>query len=383
MPTARQLTLLLALAIFACGSPTDEGPTDPLVPEPLEIDESELVAPELVIEPALMRVATYDGSGEMVHPDALVFPHQWQGRRFWFAATPYPLGNAGFENPSAFAGDSALDWREIPGADNPIARPVMGAYLSDPDLTYDPARDRIRLYYRQTTDDTDQIYLRTSQTGSDWSVPQLVLQDTKFALISPAVVRETDGSWRLWSVNASAGGCRTPAAAMGLTQRRSRDGVHWNAAENVSLKISGYVPWHWDVQYIRARQEYWALIAAYPERTDCSCTSIFFARSADGTTWTTSPAALLQPGSFEPLRDMVYRSTFRYYPSDDAVRVWFSGARYEAPKFHFSLATARYPMSEFMRRVSGPAASHSVSALREPREGLLEKAREDFIHAFP
>ncbi|CAN5164979.1 hypothetical protein BH09GEM1_BH09GEM1_22910 [soil metagenome] len=377
---------MLAVVVLSCRSPGDGETTEPLVPEVAEVDESEQATAQLLLEPARISVETYDGSGEMVHPDALVFPHRWNGRRYWFIGTPYPLGNSTLENPSGFAGDSAGDWRPIPGVANPIARPATDAYLSDPDLTYDSAHDRVHLYYRQTTGSADQLYLRTSKSGSDWSEPTLVLADQRYSLISPAVVREDDGTWRMWTVNAAAGGCRVRASALTLSQRTSRDGMKWNPATPVNLAIVNHVPWHWDVQYIRARKEYWALIAAYPDGSNCSRTSIYFARSAGGTTWHVSPTPLLEPGALQPLRDLVYRSTFRYFASDDAVRVWFSGAREDEGKFHYSLAIARYPLAELLRRVDAPnPADRTASAMRQhdPRDSELRLAREGFVNAFP
>jgi hypothetical protein len=390
MLKARFFTLILAGTFLACRASGDNdaeptAPTEPLVPGVLEADDSDLLSPDLFMAPSRVHVETYDGSGEIVHPDALVFPHGWRGHRYWFAATPYPLGNSTLENPSGFAGDSAQDWRTIPGLTNPIAMPASSSYLSDPDLSYDPALDRMRLYYRQTTASVDQIYLRTSSTGSEWSEPTLVAQDARYSLISPAIVREPNGSWRMWTVNAGAAGCRAHAADLTLTQRRSRDGISWNSAEAVQLAINRYVPWHWDVQYIRDRQEYWALIAAYPDGTTCSRTSIFFARSANGTAWTVSPTPLLEPGALPALNDLVYRSTFRYYPSINVVRVWFSGASVDNGKFHYALAIGRYPLAELLRRVDGASLSLGGSALRshEPHNASLHAAREQFVNAFP
>lgn len=385
MLKARFLPLALAVAVLACHSPSDSDPTEPLVPEVAEIDESDMLSADVLLEPSRVEVETYDGSGELVHPDALVFPHRWSGHRYWFAATPYPLGNATLENPSAFAGDSAQDWQTIPGLVNPISRPSADGYLSDPDLSYDSAHDRIRLYYRQTTSAVDQLYLRTSRTGNDWSEPTLVVQDARYSLISPAIVRETDGSWRMWTVNAAAGGCRARAAAIALTQRRSRDGIKWDGAEPVNLSIAGFVPWHWDVQHIRNRNEYWALVAAYPDSGNCSRTSVFFARSANGTTWTVSPTPLLAPGGLPALRDLVYRSSFRYYSADNVVRVWFSGARVENERFHYAMAVARYPLAELLRRVNEPGAPATVSAMRahDPHDARLQAARDNFVNAFP
>jgi hypothetical protein len=378
-------SLVLLLPLLACHAIPDE-PNEPLVPESAQIDDPGPGLGDEIVEPLSLAVVTYDGSGEMVHPDALVFPHDWRGSRYWYVATPYPFGNPAFENPSGYMGNEAGDWRPLPGVANPLAHAAEGAYLSDPDLSFDPVRDELRLYYRQTTMKADEIYLKTSRTGSDWSVPTLVVQDERYAVISPAIVREQDGSWRMWAVSAGNGGCKTRASAVSLTQRRSRDGIKWGAPDVVNLAIPKRVPWHWDVQYIKSKNEYWALVAAFPDGTDCSRSAVYFARSVDGTSWTVSPSPLLGPGVLEPLRDLVYRSSFRYFASSDVVTVWFSGAREELGKFHYSLATARYPLAELLRRVDAPFVGDRAREVREAgdgRRGKPDPARAAFVEAFP
>jgi hypothetical protein len=212
----------------------------------------------------------------------------------------------------------------------------------------------------------------------------LVVQDDRYNVISPAIVREQDGSWRMWAVGARDGGCRVRASALTLTQRRSYDGFTWSSAGPVNLVIPGNVPWHWDVQYVRAKREYWALVAAFPDGTNCSRSSVYFARSADGTNWTASPTPLLAPGVLEPLHDLIYRSSFRYFANDDVVMVWFSGAREEATGLRYSLATARYPLAELLRRVNAPRPA-SASRQQSDTGGRTRPsaARLAFIEAFP
>jgi len=136
------------------------------------------------------------------------------------------------------------------------------------------------------------------------------------------------------------------------------------------------------VQYVAAKSEYWALIAAYPQGTTCSQSAVYFARSTDGTSWTVSPTPLLGPGEFDPIRDLVYRSSFHYHDGSDAVSVWFSGARLEGRSFHYSVASARYPFPELLRRVSGApwALERSVTSAASAE---LRAAREAFEREFP
>jgi len=330
----------------------------------------------------LIRAVTYDGSGQLVHPDAAVFPRGWQGMRYWIAATPYPGGNPKYENPSIYQGQSSREMMVPVGVTNPIVAPPSVGYLSDPDVVHDVEREELRMYYRQTADEHDQLFVITSRNGVQWSPAQLVVSDVRYSLISPAVVRESPTSWRMWTVNASAQGCYSLPAELVLQQRRSTDGIAWSAPEPVELRVPGRVAWHWDVQYVAAKSEYWALVAAYPQGTTCSQSAVYFARSSDGTRWTVSPTPLLGPGEFEPIRDLVYRSSFHYHDGSDAVSVWFSGARLEGKAFRYSVASARYPLPDLLRRVGGTTSSleRSVTSAVSVE---LRTAREAFEREFP
>jgi hypothetical protein len=347
------------------------------------IDDAETPGGVLVA-PTLITTPTYDGSGEAVHPDAVVLPERWQGRKYWVSATPYPTGNPKYENPSLFQGYTTRQMTPPAGVRNPLAQPgALGGYLSDPDMLYDPDRAELRMYYRQTTADADLLFMITSRDGVQWSTAQRVFTGERYGLISPAIVRESATSWRMWSVSAVAQGCYSLSAEATLTQRRSADGVAWGAPEPVNLRVPGRVPWHLDVQYIPAKQEYWALIAAYPEGTTCSQTAVYFARSADGTDWTVAPNPLLGPYEFAPLNDLVYRSTFHYHEASDAVSVWFSGARLGDGGFHFAMASARYPYADLIRRVNSASPTLIERERSEVMSVELLSARTSFEHDFP
>ena len=348
-----------------------------------EIDEADLPGAGL-LAPALISVVTYDGSGEAVHPDAVVFPRSWHGRKYWVSATPYPTGNPKFENPSIYQGYRSRQMAVPAGVSNPLATPgALGGYLSDPDMLYDPERDQLRLYYRQTTSSADLLYSMTSDNGVQWSSPERVFTGDRYGLISPAIVRDSAGAWRMWSVSALEQGCNSLLSGIELNQRRSSDGVAWSAPEPVNLRVPGRVPWHLDVQYVPAKREYWALVAAYPDGLSCSRTAIYFARSADGTDWSVAPTPLLGANEFAPLNDLVYRSTFHYHEASDVVTVWFSGARIGDGGFHFATAAARYPYADLIRRVSGTSPTMLERDWAGEPSPELRAARAAFEREFP
>jgi hypothetical protein len=386
---ASMLALLVgAITLTACGGGGGgEQVASSLTPPPdntnTEIDEADMPGAG-ALEPTLINVSTYEGSGQAVHPDAVVFPDLWRGRKYWVSATPYPLGNAKFENPSIYHGYRARQMWVPAGVTNPLAMPgALGGYLSDPDMLYDPDRDELRMYYRQTTTSADLLFLMTSGDGVRWSDPKRVFTGEKWGLISPAVVREDASSWRMWSVSATKSGCNAFASEVEVNQRRSTDGLAWGPPEPVNLVVPGRVPWHFDVQYVPAKKEYWALIAAYPDMSTCSKTAIFFARSIDGITWSVAPTPLLGPYEFAPMNDLVYRSTFHYHEASDAVTVWYSGARVGDGGFHMAMASARYPYADLIRRVSGSSPTLMQSDRMEEVSPELRAARTAFERDFP
>jgi len=377
------VTLVTMLLLYGCGGHDAVTGATLTPPDDIsELDEAEAPGAGFVA-PTLMSIVTYEGSGQLVHPDAAVFPDRWQGKRYWISGTPYPLGNPNFENPSIFQGRHSNEMRVPLGVTNPLVPAPKSGYMSDPDLLYDADSDALRMYYRYTSPEVDQVFVTTSQNGVTWSPGQLVVSAYRYSLISPSVVRESSTSWRMWTVNATAQGCYSLRTELTLQQRHSKDGITWDAPESVTLHVPGRVPWHWDVQYVAAKSEYWALVAAYPDGTSCSQTAVYFARSADGTSWKVSPTPLLAAHEFEPLRDLVYRSSFHYHEGSDAVSVWFSGAHREGNAFVYAVASARYPYAELMLRVGGSSAAILERESATSASPELREARAQFEANFP
>ncbi|HKU60100.1 MAG TPA: hypothetical protein VJQ44_02700 [Gemmatimonadales bacterium] len=280
---------------------------------------------------------TYESSDQMVHPDYV----RTEGTGFRYpdhlALTPYPYGNAGFENPSVFVAEGRPDrWILEQGVRNPIARPTAG-YLSDPDILYDPSSRELRLYYRQA--DRDNVILLTRSTdGVAWSAPVEVLRRPNHEVVSPTVVRRGPTEWLMWSVNSGVSGCGAEATTVEL--RRSTDGVSWSAPEPVSLEQDGLFPWHIDVQWIPSRQEYWAVFNSKLPLT-CTTPVVSIATSPDGVTWRVADKPVITKGRVSELQDIVYRTTMAYDPASDVITFWYSGARFDGGRYVWGAAVER------------------------------------------
>jgi hypothetical protein len=287
-----------------------------------------------------LEIPTYDGSGQVVHPDYAASP-VGTGAPHHLAITPYPFGDAHLENPSLFGGGSLDHWHLTTGSPNPVVRPTLG-YLSDPDLVYLSETHELWLYYRQVTTDNI-VQLVRSTDGVTWSAPAELVRVPNHGLISPTVVRRSADEWWMWSVNGGPTGCGATTTSVEL--RRSSDGLHWGTPTTVDLAQPGYWAWHIDVQWIPSRDEFWAV---YNGKTSGSCTTpaVFLATSHDGVTWQALPQPVLAKGTVSQFEDIVYRTTFAYEPLTDAITFWYSGARYDGRQYVWSAAVERRRRSE-------------------------------------
>ena len=316
--------VLASLAVQSCGEAGPHGPGE---------GQTELPPLDVVLP---LEIATYEGSGQVVHPDEASVPPSWGGgapRRL--AITPYPGGDARWENPSLFAGQWGVRWWLERGAPDPVVRPGAG-YLSDPDVVFVPELGELRLYYRQV-DDANRILLVRSDDGRRWRPPTELLHGPNHTVISPIVVRRSPTEWLMWTVNGR-GGCGAASAAVEL--RRSADGLRWSAPEEVALEQEGFFPWHIDVRWMPALGEYWAL---YNVKTAGSCTTpaVYLATSADGLHWTTYPSPVLVRDAIPEFAHVVYRSTFAYDATRDEVTLWYSGARWTGTAWIWRAAIQR------------------------------------------
>lgn len=194
-----------------------------------------------------LKIPTYDGSGQAVHPDVVYIPagfgsDKW---KYWMAMTPYPNSGSAHENPSILASHDKVNWEVPSGLTNPIiAKPSgTGDHNSDTDLLFH--NSKLYLFYRETIKSTTPIkhtiYVISSSDGVDWSAPQKVLEDTSGktdGIMSPSIIID-NGSWKMWLVDGWGN----------LVKKTSADGITWSA--DVPTVTNGLPTdrnyWHVDV----------------------------------------------------------------------------------------------------------------------------------------
>ena len=317
-----------------------------------------------------LQMTTFDGSGQVVHPDVTFLPNGWEhgSARLAMAITPYPYGDPRQENPSIFVSESGADWAVPTGEKNPVQWPQPGGFLSDPALVFEHTADELRLYYREVIGGDNVVRLVTTTDGVQWSMPRETVRVPLYGLISPTVVRRSATRWLMWSVDGGRWGCSNEDAKVDL--RRSEDGVHWDAPTRVVLNQPGGYPWHIDVKWIESFHEYWAL---YNLKLNgmCATPAVYLATSPDGVEWKTYRNPVLQRGAIPEFADVVYRSSFEYTKADDMVTFYFSGARWDGAGYVWRGALQRRSRAELFADLERA----TTTPLRRPRIGLPSPER--------
>lgn len=227
-----------------------------------------------------LDIPTYDGNPSITHPDVLYIEGGWNGYSYWMAFTPFPDDPR--ENPSVVASNDGVHWEVPVGGTNPVTpyselEPGF-TYFSDTDMVR-LANGDLALYYRATNPSANQarIYRKTSSDGITWSAATMVIQVNQSALLaSPAIVREANGTFSMWSINAATGNHLTR-----WERRTSPDGIAWSAPTTCTVPAirGGGEPWHVDVIRDDTTGGYHALLMSNGDL------NLYYRYSQDGLTW--------------------------------------------------------------------------------------------------
>ncbi|HUQ80280.1 MAG TPA: hypothetical protein VM076_04055 [Gemmatimonadaceae bacterium] len=310
-----------------------------------------------------LRLATFDGSGEVVHPDVARVPRDWAPARRFLAITPYPGGNVTRELPSVYQSGDPTEWVAPDGLTNPVVHPWKG-YLSDPDVVFEPQRRELWMYFRHVAK-KNTVFLTVTPDGTHWSKPVRILSAPNHELVSPSVVRVGPNDWHMWSVNGGSIGCRSLSTT--VEHRTSTDGLHWSAPKTVDMSgPDELTPWHVDVLWVPEAQEFWALYNEKPADT-CATPALRLVTSKDGITWKRYPTPVLRAGVMPEFQDIVYRSTLDYDARTDMVTLWYSGARKGSEEtWMWSAAVERRSRANLFRMLETPEPVQRMAVRRAP-----------------
>jgi hypothetical protein len=263
-----------------------------------------------------LKVPTYDGSGQLVHPDVLLETTP-DGTRAVMAITPYPYSNNRFENPSLVLSSDGTRFEPFPGAMSPLVPAPPIDHNDDPDLRRDPASGDYELLYLETLrPDRQTLVVLRSPDLVTWTRRDAIVYDLSRGdpfIVSPAAIVGDDGRTYLFYVDNLAEGTA-------ITQLVSADGMTWDPtmASRTAIDLGGVSPWHLDV--IRGARGYGMLISGFD--TAFVHQNLYLATSPDLVTWTFQPTPLLAYDDPELEVASLYRSTGLV--SGNTLVVWYS-----------------------------------------------------------
>jgi hypothetical protein len=268
----------------------------------------------------LLAIRTYDGSGQVVHPD-IVRAERPQGR-YWLALTPYPFSDEHFENPSIYKSFDGLNWEEpAPGVNPIVPRPPFD-HNCDPDFVHEDGEfvlvylETQRRKYRPDSLNFQNLMVTRSPDGIQWAPPKTVIHwelDHEPLYLSPSLAKTEDG-WRLYLVDPDAPEI-VWLPSQDLTSFGERGGV-------LETGIPGLRPWHVDVFAIEGG---WiALVCARgPNATPNFDVDLWLGASPDLDRWNFDPKPFLAGSASLLDTDVVYRGTGLV--ENGRLAIWFSG----------------------------------------------------------
>lgn len=284
---------------------------------------------------APLKIKTYDGSNQAMHPKVLYFKNKWNGWRYWMSYTPYPQSDATYENPSLAVSQDGISWNEPTGVKNPIVKAPSdvdkGGYNSDPELVMNGKT--MQLWYRNDPANKagngvdlshNRIYMISSTDGVKWTEPKLVL-DGNYRYYSPAVIYD-DNKYEVWFSDDNGDVLYTSSADM----------KNWSDPVITDLRATDWNAWHQDV--IKTDSQYKIVFSAYNTTNKDKKGNVihgyqclFYATSSDGISFS-KPVMILAPSKDKTAYDnqLIYRSTLvdvdgtydLYYSAMNTKKYW-------------------------------------------------------------
>lgn len=269
-----------------------------------------------------LNLIDQEGTNEAYHPKVVAFDEPWNGYRFWMAFTPYPKGNATYEDPYLMASNDMVNWEAPEGLKNPIhdtrADGSYDTHNSDTHLVYNPETDQLEIFWRWIDSKTTVIYRSKTSDGVNLSNKEKAYYDSNRnngECISPAIVLD-NGVYKMWYLLNSRGD---------VMYRTSTDGKNWSKANRVYFPFTTtqMKVWHLDVE--KTDRGYEALLSAYDQWCNRNSMCLWYSTSRSETSGWNTPTVILKPslGSNNWDNRGIYRSCM--VKINDCYVIYYSG----------------------------------------------------------
>lgn len=276
----------------------------------------------------ILSIQTYDGSGQLMHPDIL-FIDDTTGGIFYLIATPYPEYNDKLENPSLYKSFDGLNFFEPVTGLNPLVPVPAYDHNDDPDMWFDTVKNVLNIQYLETMrPDSQNLIILTGKIGDKLEKKTLIhfdLKKKKKFIVSPSMVNTGKEGNVLFYVSKDfdkKGNNRVEF----LVEKKGRWKMKHFKVPIVATPL-GFTPWHVDVvrngdTYYMLLNGFWGKEPVWGEK-DINKYTLLLATTNDIKKWNVSPLNVVDCLTFPDKEcQYIYRSTALI--SGNIMAIWYS-----------------------------------------------------------
>lgn len=267
--------------------------------------------------PEPLKIKTYDGYDQPMHPDVVYISSGFHGFKYWMAYTSYPYSMEKYENPCIAVSNDGINWITPGKLKNPVAPPPEdveeGGHFSDTDILYDNNKlDMYYVYNKEGVLGPSKFYRSISTDGTNWTKPQLIYKCTgPISGYSPAIIKDNN-IFKMWYI--SEGNI--------MSYVSSKNGMNWSKRKTCKIHIPGWTIWHLDVT--KTDMGYEGLLCARDNKS--RSTALFYIKSTDGLTWSPSNTPIIYPSANGWDSMDIYRSTL--LKQNGLYEIWYSACNF-------------------------------------------------------
>lgn len=271
--------------------------------------------------PTTLTIPTYDGSGQVVHPDVLYFENTWGGYEYWMVMTPYPNTNNVYENPSLVASHDGLSWVVPAGITNPIVPKPTPGFNHDPDMVYNNDTNELWVYYGRN-DGISQKWFSLVKVNETFGLSDVIeLSNESTGNVSESIIKDGD-TWHMWKVR--------DLWTNKVNYCTSVDGITWSEPVEVSLNspFGGVEMWHINVERITDKY----LMTLSTSSTTAGNLFLAIADVDTPTNFTLFATPIIRPsGGNNWDSTNIYRASTLYNVSTDTLNLYYSARNGTSP----------------------------------------------------
>ena len=282
-----------------------------------------------------IEIKTYDGSGQVVHPDVL-----WNKNELIMGITPYPYYIDSLENPCLYKSYDGVNFTDYMKDINPIVKKPIIDHNCDPDIFFNKKGELVIYYIEMLRPKLNNVIALTQKNKSSVFKKSTILnynlKKNEPLIMSPSIMfNNKKNEYVLYFVNNDLKYNRIETIISKKDYNFKKENTK---TPNIEFP-KNYSPWHLDV--IKGDDEkYYLLTTGYYGNPLNDNYSLYLAESKDLINWTNNHEILNKKNIPYKNLKYVYRSSALI--ADNKIAIWYSyttkGATKDlTPTWHLAL----------------------------------------------